>query len=291
KSYDLKRKKRYEEPDEPEAGNIQAVLGWLWHVISLAAFHEKKGHQSPTPTILGKAITIMQQVPRIASRLRGLAMAELPPTYLAPSLHPSVTLSAIQSSSFSSTASVGANPRRDKSKNRGVSAIHRTGPRTPFVVSRWPLPKPVSPKDMQPRETDPNHGLWAFFPPNRQPLPTPEYDNAHGRAWAIQELRERDWQDLHGLWHVCVRERNRIATSDLERERIQAGYGGFESQERDKVIRSTMRNIKHVLRERWYAWEDAKRMYKRGYRPENFYGLEDFEVEQERVEEAQGKDQ
>ncbi|KAJ5800766.1 uncharacterized protein N7518_002834 [Penicillium psychrosexuale] len=233
----------------------------------------------------------MQQVPRIASRLRGLAMAELPPTYLAPSLHPSVTLSAIQSSSFSSTASVGANPRRDKSKNRGVSAIHRTGPRTPFTVSKWPLPKPVSPKDMQPRETNPNHGLWAFFPPNRQALPTPAYDNAHGRPWGIQELRERSWEDLHGLWHVCVRERNRIATSDFERERIQAGYGGFESQERDKVIRSTMKNIKHVLRERWYAWEDASRMYKRGYRPENFYGLDDAEIEQEPNEAAQGKEQ
>ncbi|KAJ5510113.1 Ribosomal protein L47 mitochondrial [Penicillium expansum] len=213
----------------------------------------------------------MQQVPRIASRLRGLAMAELPPTYLAPSLHPSVTLSAIQSSSFSSTASVGANPRRDKSKNRGVSAINRT--------------------DMQPRETNPNHGLWAFFPPNREALPTPSYDNTHGRQWGIQELRERSWEDLHGLWHVCVRERNRIATSDFERERIQAGYGGFESQERDKVIRSTMKNIKHVLRERWYAWEDASRMYKRGYRPENFYGLDDVEVEQQANEAAQGKEQ
>lgn len=57
-----------------------------------------------------------------------------------------------------------------------------------------------------------------------------------GRQWGIQELRERSWEDLHGLWHVCVRERNRIATSDFERERIQAGYGGFESQERDKVV-------------------------------------------------------
>lgn len=57
-----------------------------------------------------------------------------------------------------------------------------------------------------------------------------------GRPWAIQELRERSWEDLHGLWHVCVRERNRIATSDLERERMQAGYGGFESQDRDKVV-------------------------------------------------------
>jgi len=61
-----------------------------------------------------------------------------------------------------------------------------------------------------------------------------------GRSWAIQELRERSWEDLHGLWHVCVRERNRIATSDLERSRIKAGYGDYESQGRDKVVSFAM---------------------------------------------------
>lgn len=35
-----------------------------------------------------------------------------------------------------------------------------------------------------------------------------------------------------------------------------------------------MKNMKHVLRERWYAYEDAQRMFERGYRPENFHGLE-----------------
>jgi large subunit ribosomal protein L47 len=121
------------------------------------------------------------QVPRIANRLRGLVMTEMPPAYLAPSLNRPVTLSPVQSSSFSSTAPVGgANPRRDKSKNRGVSAIHRTGPRTPFDVSRWPLPKPVSESEIQRRETNPNHGLWAFFPPTRAALPLPEYDGTYG---------------------------------------------------------------------------------------------------------------
>ena len=57
-----------------------------------------------------------------------------------------------------------------------------------------------------------------------------------GRSWGIQELRERSWEDLHALWHVCVRERNRILTSDLERTRVRAGYGDYESQERDKVV-------------------------------------------------------
>jgi large subunit ribosomal protein L47 len=31
-----------------------------------------------------------------------------------------------------------------------------------------------------------------------------------------------------------------------------------------------MKNMKHVLRERWYAYEDAKRMYESGVRPDSF---------------------
>lgn len=33
-------------------------------------------------------------------------------------------------------------------------------------------------------------------------------------------------------------------------------------------IRVTQNGIKHVLRERWYAWEDAQHLYNSGYRPE-----------------------
>lgn len=45
-----------------------------------------------------------------------------------------------------------------------------------------------------------------------------------------------------------------------------------------------MRNIKHVLRERWYAYEDATRMYESGYRPKDFYALD--EAEQMKTEET-----
>ncbi len=33
--------------------------------------------------------------------------------------------------------------------------------------------------------------------------------------------------------------------------------GGSEAHYRDMIIRSTQQSIKHVLTERWYAWEDA----------------------------------
>ena len=45
-----------------------------------------------------------------------------------------------------------------------------------------------------------------------------------------------------------------------------------------------MKNMKHVLRERWYAYEDATRLYESGYRPENFYG---FEVEEPELKEPE----
>ncbi|EAU38220.1 conserved hypothetical protein [Aspergillus terreus NIH2624] len=205
---------------------------------------------------------------RLARQAGGLPLVELPPPYLAPSLHFSLIRSPVQSSNFSSTTPV-AGHGRDLSKSRGVSAIHRTGPKFKLGVSKYPLPKPVSPEALEKRNPTPDHGLWGFFPKDRQALSTPEYDHAHGRSWSIQELREKSWEDLHALWWVCVKERNRIATSNLERERLKAGYGEYESSERDRVIRVTQNGIKHVLRERWYAWEDAQKLYKDGYRPQD----------------------
>ncbi|KAJ5907627.1 54S ribosomal protein L4 [Penicillium taxi] len=205
----------------------------------------------------------------------GLALAELPPPYLAPSLHFSIARST-QIASFS-TSPVAAG--RDMNRTRGVSAIHRTGPRFKLTVSKYPLPKPVSPEKAQPRPQTPNHGLWAFFPPTHEALGNPETDMNFGRPWGIQELRGKSWDDLQKLWWVCCKERNRIASTNMERDRLKIGYGEHEAGLRDDAIRSTQSSIKHVLRERWYAWEEAERLFKKGARPSSF--VEEFVEESE----------
>ncbi|CAI7653243.1 54S ribosomal protein L4 [Penicillium manginii] len=206
----------------------------------------------------------------VVSRLArhgGMALSDLPPAYLAPSLHFSTMRNNVQSSNFSTTPVAAARGGRDMNRTRGVSAIHRTGPRFKLSASKYPLPQPVSPANIQKRST-PEHGLWAFFPPSREALSVPEFDMDFGRPWAIQELREKSWDDLHKLWWVCAKERNRISTSDYERERLKPGYGDHEAQARDRAVVVTQKSIKHVLRERWYAWEEATRLYDQGVRPE-----------------------
>lgn len=66
-----------------------------------------------------------------------------------------------------------------------------------------------------------------------------------GRAWEVQELREKSWEDLHCLWWVCVKERNRIATSNLERKRLKAGYGDYEALERDRTVSISFLRVRY----------------------------------------------
>ncbi|ROW09638.1 hypothetical protein VMCG_02675 [Cytospora schulzeri] len=150
-------------------------------------------------------------------------------------------------------------PNRDHNRERGLSAVKRTGTREVLSVHDAALPKPVSPASFPKVQTDPDHGLWGFFPASKdKPLSTPAEDNAHGRAWRVEELRRKSWEDLHRLWWVCVRERNRIATGNWERIKGRYGYGEAEARAREMQVRKTQAGIKHVLTERFYAWEDAR---------------------------------
>jgi hypothetical protein len=100
-----------------------------------------------------------------------------------------------------------------------------------------PLPKPVlDPLKRSKVEVDEDHGLWDFFHSKEKPMNTPEEDGDHGRPWCAEELRGKSWEDLHALWWVCAKERNRIATEAYERKRLEAGYGESESEKRDSHV-------------------------------------------------------
>ncbi|KAI4700844.1 54S ribosomal protein L4 mitochondrial [Alternaria sp. BMP 2799] len=151
--------------------------------------------------------------------------------------------------------------KRDNNRDRGNSAVRATGlrPRQTLSVkekdfAKQRLPKPV--KIEQEVTGTPDHGLWDFFK-DQQLLQTPVEEQKHGRSWTVGELRSRDWDTLHQLWWVCVKERNRLATEKLERKRLDAGYGDFENEERDKTVQETMKAILDTLAERHQAYQEA----------------------------------
>ncbi|KAF3183225.1 54S ribosomal protein L4 mitochondrial [Orbilia oligospora] len=147
-----------------------------------------------------------------------------------------------------------------RNRSRGASALRRQ-PYPGRVSLQYlgdDLPQPVTdPSKHTDVVTSPGHGLWGFFNKERVSIPTPEEDYRHGRAWTVEELRHKSWDDLHKLWWACVKERNILATQQLERERVKPGYGESEAYTRNRLVRDTQRAIKHALTERYYAWQEA----------------------------------
>jgi large subunit ribosomal protein L47 len=170
--------------------------------------------------------------PALSHALRSSRTPQIPLSFLLPSL---LTPTMTRTHPFSSTPT--PSYPRDMNRERGVSTVRRTGPKHPLSMSNVPLPKPVLDASQRSKvPVDEDHGLWEFFHNKDKLMNTPEEDAEHGRSWSVEELRGKSWEDLHALWWVCAKERNRIATESYERKRIDAGYGDFESTFRDRTV-------------------------------------------------------
>lgn len=75
-----------------------------------------------------------------------------------------------------------------------------------------------------------------------------------GRAWKPEELRQKSFQDLHGLWFCLLKERNLLSTQEAEARRLGQLWFG---KHRELKCKSTMARIKTVLTERQAVHDKA----------------------------------
>ncbi|KAE9982860.1 hypothetical protein BLS_005261 [Venturia inaequalis] len=145
---------------------------------------------------------------------------------------------------------------------RGHSAIRAKGNPLRFkLITASNLPKPVLDREELTTPTT-NHGLMGFFNKKGTLLSDPTDDSEHGRGWTVEELSLKTWEEMHYLWWECMKERNRLATEQVERVRLKPGYGQYEADERLRAVQATMRAIRETLLERSYAQTDAVELAK-----------------------------
>ncbi|KAI1823111.1 mitochondrial 39-S ribosomal protein L47 (MRP-L47)-domain-containing protein [Xylaria intraflava] len=172
---------------------------------------------------------------------------------------PTLPTTSCQKCPFSSTPEYNnRRPRRDNNRFRGLSSLYRSGTRYRMNIDKSELPEPAHYKPQV--DVDPDHGLWDFFYAKGKLLLTPDEVTEHGRGWTVEELRHKSWEDLHKLWWVCIKEQNRLSTARKEKSRLKFIDGNEEDAQRSSEVRRTMKSIKHALVERWYLWEDARKL-------------------------------
>lgn len=76
-----------------------------------------------------------------------------------------------------------------------------------------------------------------------------------GRSWRSSELRLKSFDELHALWYVLLKERNKLLTDRAGRATVR----GWSGAGRLRKVKESMSRLKTVLRERQIVYEDTKR--------------------------------
>lgn len=105
-----------------------------------------------------------------------------------------------------------------------------------------------------------SHPLWQFFCKEKKIVRDQRDFDGSSRAWSVAELRRKSFEDLHALWYVCLKERNVLLKEErvTTRMHFENQNGGYRS-EHDRVG-ETMVAIRHVLAERYRAFEEVQQV-------------------------------
>ncbi|AWU75922.1 uncharacterized protein C5L36_0B11540 [Pichia kudriavzevii] len=105
-----------------------------------------------------------------------------------------------------------------------------------------------------------DHPLWQFFHNKTFVRPAEELET-QGRAWTVQDLRKKSFEDLHALWYVCLKEMNKILRESHIYEDIQSSKVQQCMNFQEK-LNNSMLAIRQVLTEREAALANARDEFK-----------------------------
>ena len=101
---------------------------------------------------------------------------------------------------------------------------------------------------------------FVYLPPPKKKNP---FNVIAGREWKAVDLRRKSWDDLHRLWFVLLKERNRLQSEKLAYAQVRRG---MPDPARLMKVRKSMNRIKQVMAQRISEHEDPTiKTYLKGF--------------------------